>query len=634
MKNEHSLETLNSIENISQELLIHQVRRLTKSYNEIKETINTLKATVARQAKEIDELKKTLLSENNEETIPSNLIETSYFSSENDLSQSCDSNNQSEQSVSTNTKAHSNHEESKGYAVNESSEKISFKGGEYTSHACLINEMDASSLIEMSPGQSWPKILNKEKISNFSWNMEETYKKWLINPEHLVFDRVIGRGSSALVYQGRYNGENVAIKVLNFNPLDSRSLDKQQKELAEEVNVMKSVNSKYVVHLYGIVLEPTICIVMEFCERGSLYDILKRKERVGWSAVFRLFKEIVCGVAALHRLKPPIVHRDLKTLNILLTKDMKVKIADFGLSRLSETREHYSTLYKLRGTHTYCAPEVYFGEQYTDKADIYSLGIILWELVYRCVKGEYQRPFSEYPWINYSFQVIIQTAKNGLRPTIPPCPDKMRNLICSLWSYSPTNRPDSHSLLLNIQKLEKEYHENRREWYALCRKAKEFKDIQAPPDLHTQAKEIIKKNATVVGKTQKPQLFRWVTRSISERKDKRKSRKSLRFDDLLTDDKLYKSFESFLRKELCDEYLRFWKQLKTYLSVSNESIVVSATNIYSKYIISEVVAIDPKQMKAIGNKIDNEEIEKDLFENVRYEVESILKTKFAYFCTS
>lgn len=494
--------------------------------------------------------------------------------------------------------------------------------------------MDASSLIEMNPGKAWPKILNvePERLCNKHADLDESFKNWLICPQQLIFDRLIGRGSSSLVYQGRYKDDIVAIKVLNFNPLDCQSQEKQKKELSEEVNVMKSVKSKYVVNLHGIVLEPAICIVMEYCEKGSLYDILRKTDRFGWSNLLRIFKEIVCGVAILHKMRPPIVHRDLKSLNILITKDMRVKVADFGLSRLTETKEHFSTLYKLRGTHTYCAPEVYIGEQYTDKSDIYSLGIILWELVYRCTKKEYQRPFSEYPWINYSFQVIIQTAKNGLRPTIPPCPEKIRKLICTLWDYNPSKRPDAFTLLQTVQGLEKEYHENRHEWLQACSKAKEYKDIQAPTtELQKKATDIIKNNDF---RTQKPQniyLFKWVA---SRKEKRRRVKKSLKFEDLLADEKLFKSFETFLKKELCDEYLRFWKQLKIFLESSDKSILVNATNIYTTFLLSEVVAIDPKQLKIISKKIDTNDIDKNIFEDVRYEVESILKTKFSYFATS
>lgn len=636
----------------SPEMLIYQVNKLTKSLNGMEDLVRSLNSIVERQGLEIGELQDCIsfLRENCSSCANSLVDNNISQSSDNDLSQSNESLGRIDHFCNTVTSCKStyypNQEKCKENEISTRSMssclqiaeniKIPTKGGEYQTHTNLISEMDASSLIEMNPGEPWPKVLNLNLQQSRCLDLDGTYEKWLICPKYLTFNKLIGRGSSALVYQGKYKNNVVAIKVLNFNPLDSRSLEKQQKELAEEVNVMKNVSSKHVVHLHGIVLEPAICIVMEYCESGSLYDVLKRRERIGWSAVLRIFKEIARGVSVLHKLRPPVVHRDLKTLNILMTKDMKVKVADFGLSRLSEAENHCSTLYKLRGTHTYCAPEVYNGEQYTEKADIYSLGIILWELVYRCYKGEYQRPFGEYPWINYSFQVIIQTAKNGLRPTIPPCPEKIKNLICSLWVYNPAKRPDASTLLAIVEELERKYHENRREWHALCNKSKEFKDIQAPPDLPKLGKDISRKHENVAGKIQKnyERGLKWVTKSISERKERKKTKKIPKFDDLLSDERLYKSFLTFLRKELCDEYLRFWKELKQYLEVPEESMVIAATDIYTIYLLSEVVAIDPKQMKVIANRIDDHDIDINLFENVRYEVESILKTKFSYFSST
>jgi hypothetical protein len=65
--------------------------------------------------------------------------------------------------------------------------------------------------------------------------------------------------------------------------------------------------------------------------------------------------------------------------------------------------------------------------------DIYAIGIVLWELVNRCIKGKYERPYSEFPHITYEYQIILQAAKQGLRPTIPPCPEPMAKLIAECW---------------------------------------------------------------------------------------------------------------------------------------------------------------------------------------------------------
>ncbi len=83
-------------------------------------------------------------------------------------------------------------------------------------------------------------------------------------------------------------------------------------------------------------------------------------------------------------------------------------MSDFGLSRFTGSSSNLSTLGKLRGTYAYSAPEVYFGDPFTTKADCYSVGIIFWEIAQRALTGEYAMPYSEYAELVFDFQIIIQ----------------------------------------------------------------------------------------------------------------------------------------------------------------------------------------------------------------------------------
>lgn len=128
--------------------------------------------------------------------------------------------------------------------------------------------------------------------------------------------------------------------------------------------------------------------------------------------------EVISGVKVLHSQKTPILHRDLKTLNVLVTSDYCMKVCDFGMSR-RDSQSNLQTLTQMRGTYAYMAPELADKRPYTDRSDIYSFGIMLWEMTYRTINKKYQRPFGEYPNLVRDFQIIIQVSKHQLRPTIP-----------------------------------------------------------------------------------------------------------------------------------------------------------------------------------------------------------------------
>jgi serine/threonine protein kinase len=140
----------------------------------------------------------------------------------------------------------------------------------------------------------------------------------------------------------------------------------------------------------------------------------------------------------------------------------------FGLSRFL-AGSNMSTLQQLRGTMCYCAPETFEGEYYTDKSDVYSLGIMLWEMVYRCVTGEYKRPYAEFTFISNQLQIIVQTAQCGLRPTIPNV-DAVPNLLCEFiercWDADASARPTALEAIELVGDCEKDFEVNAEAWEA------------------------------------------------------------------------------------------------------------------------------------------------------------------------
>jgi len=171
------------------------------------------------------------------------------------------------------------------------------------------------------------------------------------------------------------------------------------------------------------------------------------KFKLTWKQVINWLIQTVSGVSVLHGLNPPLVHRDIKSLNLLLDADWKIKVCDFGLSRF-RTMTNLSTLVGVRGTMAYCPPEIYDSQIFSTQSDIYSIGMVIWEVVSTRVCGKYEVPFSQFPDITYDFQILVQAFKEKLRPTIPPLtPPILSNLIEVCWQQDVSMRPSCPALL-------------------------------------------------------------------------------------------------------------------------------------------------------------------------------------------
>jgi len=149
---------------------------------------------------------------------------------------------------------------------------------------------------------------------------------------------------------------------------------------------MVSVESKNIVRFYGASVSPYLCMVLELCERGSVYDFLKKfPEKLSWPLAIHFGSDMAEGMAALHAHSPPIVHRDLKSMNLLITKKWDVKVCDFGLSRIYQ--QNLETFSRICGTMAYIAPEMISGQGATKASDVYAMGIVLWEFLYVVMKN-------------------------------------------------------------------------------------------------------------------------------------------------------------------------------------------------------------------------------------------------------
>lgn len=262
--------------------------------------------------------------------------------------------------------------------------------------------------------------------------------------EDLTIGEQIGQGSCGTVYHGLWYGSDVAVKVFSKQEYS----DDVILTFRQEVSLMKKLRHPNVILFMGAVTSPQrLCIVTEFLPRGSLFRLLQRNTtRLDWRRRVHMALDIARGMNYLHHCNPPIIHRDLKSSNLLVDKNWTVKVGDFGLSRLK--RETYLTTKTGKGTPQWMAPEVLRNEPSDEKSDVYSYGVILWEIATEKI-----------PWDNLnSMQVIGAVGFMNQRLEIPNDVDpQWVSIIESCWHSEPQQRPAFHELLEKFKDLQRQY---------------------------------------------------------------------------------------------------------------------------------------------------------------------------------
>ncbi|GKV31581.1 hypothetical protein SLEP1_g40259 [Rubroshorea leprosula] len=190
----------------------------------------------------------------------------------------------------------------------------------------------------------------------------------------------IGSGGYGKVYRGTLpNGELVAIKRAQQGSMQGGL------EFKTEIELLSRVHHKNVVSLLGFCFERgEQMLIYEYVPNGSLYETLSGKSgiRLDWTRRLKIALGSARGLAYLHELaNPPIIHRDIKSTNILLDQHLTAKVADFGLSKLISDSEKGHVTTQVKGTMGYLDPEYYMTQQLTEKSDVYSFGVLLLELV-------------------------------------------------------------------------------------------------------------------------------------------------------------------------------------------------------------------------------------------------------------
>jgi len=286
---------------------------------------------------------------------------------------------------------------------------------------------------------------------------------WQVNWRDLEIVRQIGEGSFGKVYLAKWRETTVAVKVLISTSLANAGAGDDDDApppgpnpllagLQQEAAMMASMRHPNVVMYLGVCTDPPL-VVTEYCARGSLCDVLKRAGHspataaaLDWPRRLAMALDAAKGMTYLHSSDPPVIHRDLKSPNLLVDRHWRVKVCDFNLSRVLEESAVVSSL--AASNPRWLAPEILSGRGYTFSSDVYSFGVIMWELL------TWRLPWSECgPW-----QVVKQVTDDRARPGVPADPASLPAcgpdgatsfpglpdylaLMRDCWTHDPAARP-------------------------------------------------------------------------------------------------------------------------------------------------------------------------------------------------
>lgn len=264
----------------------------------------------------------------------------------------------------------------------------------------------------------------------------------------LVLEEIIGVGGFGKVYRGTWKDQEVAVKAARQDP--DEDITATAASVKQEAKLFSMLQHPNIIKLEGVCLEePNLCLVMEYARGGTLNRVLTGR-RIPPHILVNWAVQIARGMHYLHEgAVVPIIHRDLKSSNILLLETIEnddigrktLKITDFGLAR----EWHKTTKMSAAGTYSWMAPEVIKSSLFSKGSDVWSYGVLLWELLtgevpYRGIDG---------------LAVAYGVAVNKLTLPIPStCPEPFAKLMEECWDQDPHVRPSFSCILEQLSAIE------------------------------------------------------------------------------------------------------------------------------------------------------------------------------------
>uniref|UniRef100_A0A7S1CNY2 Protein kinase domain-containing protein n=1 Tax=Bicosoecida sp. CB-2014 TaxID=1486930 RepID=A0A7S1CNY2_9STRA len=250
-----------------------------------------------------------------------------------------------------------------------------------------------------------------------------------IDYSELSLGRKIGGGGFAIVHEARWRGQKIAVKTM----FDPKVDDQTKREYMNELHHMRHLDHPNIVKFLGAcATPPKMCIAMELCNFSLFHLLHNTRTPLSKEVLVRMATDTASAMAYMHAQKPVVVHRDLKTHNLLVLERRgaySIKLCDFGLVGNRVT---------TAGTPNYMAPELLSDKPFSKKADVYAFGLVLWEMFMRQI-----------PFDGWTATDIRDAVTSGERPeplTSYDAPDLVRELVEACWAQDPAARPEFATL--------------------------------------------------------------------------------------------------------------------------------------------------------------------------------------------
>jgi len=310
-----------------------------------------------------------------------------------------------------------------------------------SSNTSNFRKSGGSSFLSV-PIERRPLSSKEQAVSRSSLNA------WNIQFDELEIGKEIGRGHFGKVNMARWRGADCCCKF----PAKG-NIDDVQNDFITEVNNMRKLLHPNICQFFGICLDP-LCVVIELMAEGSVINLLQNPSvKMDVSVVVAIAKQTSCGMLYLHGKE--ILHGDLAARNLLFRTELNsdgvkkyiIKITDFGMSLLTDSLPTCDVSDRKSFPIRWSAPEVLIRREMSKASDVWSFGVLLWELMER-----------EHPYSNLTVDEVIDYVCNQEcllpLPTKIPYPGQLAELMYGCWSWNPTDRPDFSQVETLLEEIE------------------------------------------------------------------------------------------------------------------------------------------------------------------------------------